>query len=254
MTVNLNIPQHWDDLSTKQLQNICSQLHYNYVLIENKHDHDTINKVTYLAIAKELLRHNSYASIKVALRELRPKAFLPYVDFIFNQPCNRLQFPEVNQTLATPSARLKDISIGELSYTDALFYRFNQSKTIAYLNRLCAALYRPPHTPFSKQFAEANTPFFEPLPLDLKLAIAKAFEGSRNYISLQFPTVFPKPKTQHQTTNTKTKPVYVPFGHLIAVKIDFDPSKLEHVEQMNAYKFLALYETELRELKKKPKK
>lgn len=270
MDINLTIPQDWNELTQTQLENICSTLHFHQVLIENKHDEDEVNAATYLSIAKELLRNNSYKAVKVALREVMPKAFVEHVDFIFGQPCNRYQFPEeVMDGFTGPSFRLGNITIAELSYADAWYYRWTQKKTQEYLNLLCATLYRPiskevdessidNRIPFNKAKVNNTVHLFEKVPFETKLAIAKAYEGTRNYIADRHPFVFPKaPKTEEQPNTKNQKPPtkkYVPFGELIANKIEFDPSKLEAVEQMNAFKFLGLYEAELRENRKKPKK
>lgn len=257
-TANIKLPQHWDELSDKQLANISMALHYNQVLIENKHNTNQVNTATYISLAKELLRHNSYSAIKTALTELRPTAYLPYLNFILNQACNRFTFPKtlLNEFLP-PEPQLKNVSIGHFSYLDAIFYRYTQTKTTAYLDRLCAALYLP-NQQFSKAIATENTSLFTALPLKHKLAIFKTYEGCRNHMVSLFPHIFPKPKQPKSSEDKEPQKIkkqnYVPFGQLIAKKIDYDPSKLEQVERINAYKFLALYETELREIKKVPKK
>ena len=103
-------------------------------------------------------------------------------------------------------------------------------------------------TPFSKVTVNNNSNQFKKVSLKQKLAIAFAFEGSRNYITSLYPLVFPVPKTK-----TKSKPnkpaAYTPFGKLITAKIEYDPSKLETVNNLNAYNFFAVYQNELQYLK-----
>lgn len=262
MTVNLNIPTTWNALSFKQIQNICHTLHCNRIAIANTtdpHAQNEINTVAYFKICKELLRENGFFKVRIALRQLRVKAYQELSNFIFHGN-NLHKFTEKlkhkRQVFYGPQFRLKNVTIGEFSFADALFYKWSQTNEPIYLDVLCATLYRPKtktptlldhRVPFTKMLAENNTEIFQKMPLIKKLAIAYAFEGSRNYLVDQHPHIFPKRKTA--TNPTAKPPKYVPFGKLISAKIQYDPSKLETVENMLAYKFFSVYENELIHIK-----
>lgn len=268
-TLHLNIPQAWNDLSPIQTKNICYTHYCNIQGIKNKPtEKDAINTATFFIIAKELLRSNGFFKTRTALKELRVKAYTTLVEFIFKS-VDLHRFPKTvtikNNLLERfklygPHFRLKNISIGEFSFADALYYRWKQTNDQVYLNLLCATLYRYKinynkttkeltRQPFNKVQAEINTGLFIKLPFKTKLAIAYAFEGTRNYIVNLHPLVFPKLPQSSETKKLKPQK-YVPFGELISSKIQYDPSKLATVEDMNVYKFFALYQNELKEIKK----
>lgn len=263
MTLNVYMPQSWQEMTPKQAENLATMLYNCHAAVKNNEaQKKQILAATYLNICREMLRQNPFNTIRIALKEIRPKGFEPFVKFIFDKEADLQDFPKTlkikNTTLYGPLKRLKNCSISEFSYADAVFYRWHDTQNEAYLNRLVSALYRPldkikytdKRKPFNKIKVEDLSDVTAALPTSKKLLIAKAFEGSRNYICSQFPFVFPKRPNIEAEQKNKIKKKYVPFGELIALKINFDPSKLDTVEAMNVYKFLSVYELELREIKK----
>ena len=267
--LHLNIPQSWNDLSVLQVKNICYTHYCNIQSIKNNpKQKDAITTATFFIIAKELLRKNGFFKVRKALKEIRVKAYAQWVDFIFKE-VNLHRFPKtitithklINRTtLYGPHFRLKNISIAEFSFADALYYKWKTTNDLVFLNLLCATLYRYKtnynkktkelmRQPFNKVQAETNYTMFINVPFKTKLTIAYAFEGTRNYIVKLHPLVFPK--VVHSEDKKKKPQKYLPFGELLSAKIQYDPSKLEAVENMNVYKFFALYQNELKDLNKR---
>lgn len=259
METHLNFPQKWQDLSLHQAKNICWALHCFQINKDQKPPE--LDAAIFKILAKEMLRHNDKKNIKTALRELHPRAYIPFIQWIF-KGMELQEFPKKitikDQEFYGPDYRLKNISMAEFSFCDALYYRYRKTQKDLYLNLLCAALYRvkkpqedlvDPRQPFDKSLVEKFADTVANLNKKDKIHILYAYEGSRNYMVNQFPKVFPK-----RPSTAKSEPIYKPFGELIAFKIKFDPSKLETVEKMNCYKFLGIYENELKQPKPKPQK
>ena len=259
METHITMPETWNALSQKQAKNVCYTLYCAQRSIINVPDQTlSIQAACYINCIKELLRENSFKALRIVLREVALKAYKPFVEFLFSEV--KLQvFPETfkfTKTLYAPAFRLRNLSIEEFSFADSLYFRFKSTNDIKYLNLLCSTLYREapktPNTidkrvPYNRLLAEANYQYFANLPIKEKIVVAFAYEGSRNHLVSLYPNVFPKSTTK-QTPKNKAK--YVPFGELIAAKINYDPSKLPVTNLTNCYSFFSVYENELRQLKK----
>ena len=271
MKINLSIASTWNALSNSQTENICHALYCQSIAAKNNSDQKAItriNELTFFYISKQLLRYNNFFKIQRAIQEFRISAYNDISKFIFqgvelHNFKRRIRTPGFKY-LYGPFFRLKNITIAEFAFVDVLYYQWRQTDNIAFLDLLCATLYRPksdaPSTldcrvPFNKILSEKNAETFSKISLKKKLAISYAFEGSRNYMVSIYPHVFP-PKRKTKTENKKPRPApkYTPIGELISAKIDYDPSKLSQVKKLMANEFFAIYENELKQIKSRPKK
>lgn len=260
MNVLLNLATNWNELSKAQASKVSYTVHCAQRSIVNVPDQETsVMAATYLKISKILLSSNTYKAQQIAQKELRLSVYKPFVESLLSN-IDLQEFPDTfkfKATLYGPSVRLRNLSIEEFSFADALYFRFKLTNETKYLDLLCSVLYReaaeqPLETdirqPYHRLNAESNFELFQKLDLKDKIIVAFAFEGSRNHMAEQFPHVFPKaPK---QPKDKKSIPKYTPFGELIAAKINWDPAKLESTNKMNVYSFFSIYENELRYLKK----
>lgn len=263
MDINLTIPTNWNELSQQQAKNISYIIHCTQRSIINlPHQEFAISGLAYVKCAKELLRHNKYKAIRIALQELTLSAYKPFVQFLFKN-VELQEFPDTYKfkktTLHAPAVRLRNLTVEEFSFADALYFRYKTTNDVKYLDLLCSTLYRPEatapnptdiRTPYNRLLAETHYDNFKNLPLKEKIVVAFAFEGSRNHLVNQFPNVFPKAKTSANPKAKPTTPKYTPIGQLISNKIDYDPSKLQIANQTNVYSFFSVYEAELIEIKK----
>lgn len=261
MTVNIHIPKTWNELTTRQLQEIAYIIEYYHGQASARKESAAFYVRFYFQLIKQLLRNNNWFKIMIAIRQVPPSEYKAHVTFLLGQ-VQRTNFPtavKINGTIYHPPAdRLKNISIKEFSFADAMFYNWREKGDDRYLDLLCAALYRPKggnaldvREPFNKLLVENHVKNFAKLNYKKKLAIAYAYTGSRNYIASLYPNVFPKPaKVDPEETEKPRKSEYVPFGKLIQHKIQYDPSKLERTQNLNVNEFLSTYENELSELKK----
>lgn len=245
MRVNIRIPKTWNDLSDRQLQELALALeHYRSIPDDKKKSGRALKKL-YIRLIKNVIRENAWWKVYIALRQIPPSEYVQHIEFLLkgNQ---RTLFPpkiKVNRTYCLPPGpRMQTLEMGEFSFADSVFYRFRTQGNDTYLNLLCASLYRPKNARFEKIAVEKNQKHWQKIPRKKKLAILYAYEGSRNYITKLYPKIFPKQESK--SGNTK----YTPFGRLIHHKVNFDPSKMEIVEQLNIHKFLSIYQNELTEL------
>lgn len=267
---NINLATTWNELNELQLKEITHSLVYyhNFVSLFPDRAKPAQYSRLYVQLVKQLLRKNNMFKVWYALKQIPPEHYEPYIKFLISE-VKRTAFLSAfsfrGKKYHPPAARLQNLSVGEFSFADSLYFNWRQTNDDRYLNLLCATLYRKsrkkkneldPRKPFTKLLVEKDAQRLKKLDHKKKLAIAYCFEGSRNYMAAQYPHVFPKPPkpTEEAAENQKPgKPVYVPFMRLLQHKIKFDPSKLEHSTNLNIYEFLNTYENELIELEKQKK-
>ncbi|HEA19954.1 hypothetical protein LCGC14_1807370 [marine sediment metagenome] len=265
MQINLSIPQKWNDLSTDQLQNIAFQFHlYQQIVKDSPQTEGETSARLFLQLSKELLRGNKWQSIRVALKEMQPKAFAPLVKFLYDTADRTKFIPSVKVDgllFHSPGQRIRNITIGEFSFADAVFYKWKQTKQPIWLTVLCATLYRPVadeqndmdiRKEFVKQAVDARADIFQALPLKTKLAIGATYEGCRNHIAETFPLIFSKP-TEIEGMQKPKPGKYVSFGEIVLQKIDGDPSKLMQTNNVLAYDFLNIINNDIKNFRKQKK-
>lgn len=266
MRLNIKLSTSWNDLSRKQLENISLFIHYHHLQVKDLEDqskHLEANTWLYYCVIKELLKVNNLIKRHFALKMIPVREYSSYCTFIFKSNLRTKFIPYYiisGKRYFAPHFRLKNCTIGEFAFADSVYYRWKETNNEVLLSLLCSILYRPQSTtptdidirkPFSKILSETNADQWQKVTLKKRLAIATTFEGCRNYIVSIYPNIFPKSTSK---TKTNFKPKYVPFGELISAKIEFDPSKLEKVQNLLVNEFFSIYERELIEIKKRPKK
>mgnify|MGYP003663653431 CR=1 FL=1 len=265
MDINLTIPQKWNDLSFVQLRNVVHQFHcYQQIIKDNAEAVAETSFYLSLQLSKELIRGNSWKSVKIALNEIQPKAYIPWVQFLYDRidRTKFIPFVEIEKVkYFAPGQRLRNITIGEFSFADAVFYKWRQTKNDIWLSVLCATLYRERakepneidnRTPYIKQAVDTRADEFEKLDLKTKLAIAYTYEGCRNHIADTFPLIFPKPVEIEGQTKPQPKK-YVSFGEIVLDKINGDPSKLNETNKVFMYDFLSIVQNDIKNLRKSKK-
>lgn len=256
--IHLTLPTNWNELSRKQLENIAFQIEcYHFEVRDNKEAELEIRTRLYISVAKELLRGNSFKAVRTALTEILPSEYAAHSKFIFDKN-TRTKFAETikikGATFYGPAVRLRNVTIGEFSFADSLYYNWKQTFNVAYLNTLCATLYRTSisdenptdkRKPFNKLLVDADAKHFANLNYKTKLAIAYTYEGCRSYFTETYKNIFPKREVKQETLNSK----YIPFGEIIIDKIKGDPSKLKTSQDLLATDFLSIYDKDIRDLK-----
>lgn len=257
MNINLTIPKKWNDLSVVQLENIVYQIYcFHTIIKDNAKEAALVTAKLYLQLAKELLRGNKWFAVSRALKEIHPKEFLPWTNFLYEH-CDRTKFLPAFKVKGhwyhPPAQRLRNVTIGEFAFTDAAWYQWHTTQKVIWLNVMCAAVYREEsgnptqidnRIPFVKQAVDARADKFSKVPLKKKLAIASCFEGCRNHIAKTYPAIFPKPHKEEDAT-APVKRKYVSFGKVVIEKLDGDPSRFEAVNNLLAYDFLNIMTSDI---------
>lgn len=270
-SINIKLATSWNELTEMQLREIASAFEYYRTMQETQGDKviDYLNTRLCIALVKNLLRTNNPLKTWIALKQLPPEEYLKHIKFLL-EGVARTKFPESFKLkrikLYPPGPRLSNLTIKEFSFADSLYYNWKKKKQQIHLDLLCATLYRSgigsdpevdPRKKFNRNVVEQDVDMFSRLPQKNKLAIACAYEGSRNYIVKLYPNIFPPPrklsKEELELQQKQPEPKYTPFGELLTHKIQFDPSKLERTQNLNLHEFLGTYENELKELKKQKK-
>jgi len=266
MDINLTVPKNWNELSQIQLENVVYHMFcYKEIVSEDNGDNSNATARLFIELGKELLRGNNKTNIKEALTEITADAMRDFTKFLYKD-VDRTKFPapiKIKNTLYhPPDQRLRNITIGEFAYADAVFFRFKSKNEKAWLSVLCAALYRESSAekietdtrkPFSKLSVDQRAKIFHRISIKKRLAIAAAFEGSRNHITKSFPNLFPKKEDHEDEPNpAPTKPpAYTSFREIIFEKIDGDPAKFKNTNEMLAYDFFDIVERDLKKIKNK---
>lgn len=260
MSTQISIPENWNQLSDKQLENIAYQFFCFRSQIKDNAESIEENAIKlHLQLCKELLRCNAWKKIKIALREIHPKKFKKFTSFLYDS-IDRTKFIASikigDTTFYGPDQRLRNSTIAEFAFADVCFYKYKQTNNIIWLNVLCASLYREANTtptdidvrkPFVKEAVDKRADVFESFSLPTKLAIAYTYEGCRNHIQKTFPIIFPPSQSAEETT---TQQKYVSFGEIIIDKIQGDPSKLKETNNVMLYTFLSIVQTDINNLRK----
>lgn len=269
MNINITLAESWNELSELQLKEITKSLedYHKFSPLFPDHAQPEQYSKLYVKLVKQLLRTNNMFKVWYALHQIPPEFYENYVKFLIGEDTRTSFFPAFKfrrKTYHPPADRLQNLTIKEFSFADSLFYNWRKNGDDRFLDLLCATLYRieggdelDPRKPFSKILVQRDAARFKKLGYKKKLAIAYCYEGSRNYITRQYPNIFPKPaKEENEDQDKKSKKKesrYVPFLQLLQHKIQFDPSKLEVTQNLNIHEFFSTYENELIEIKKQKK-
>lgn len=271
-SINIKIPQTWNELSHRQFARIAKALlyfrKYHAQLPEGKARSKFMAKL-FGTLLKHALSRNNFIYRYLAFRNIDPEEYKEHIGFLLDSN-QRTIFPRPirrhGKKYHPPANGLNNISIRELSFVDSMYYYYTQTFQEEYLLMLIAALYREkdkrkPSTAddgrldFSKVKAQENGDYFQFLSKRKKAAILLAYEGCRQNFKNLYKKVFPPPLEPEEGEKTlQQKQTYVPFGKLIQQKVSYDPSKLENANRVNAHEFLATFNNELIELNKHKKR
>lgn len=187
-----DLPQSWDDLSSKQLATTCELLEAQlpiYARIERL--------LGVLFNIQEGYLHTSLDEAVEAvgfLLEPTTRTLPPFSKYRLGM-----------SSLYPPSTRLGNSTFGEFITADAAFMKYAKTGDEAHLNKLCACLYRPSkwvwerrsrnyngdrRIPFNSNTVNRQAKKWAKAPLADRLAILSFFAGSRTAIAKAHPRLF----------------------------------------------------------------
>lgn len=270
--LDLPVPQHWNDLTEWQIKAVGR---YMFNSRNEQVDTKVFKRVliSILIVPRPTFR-NILKSV-IYLSQVRFRDLEQYTDFVFDKKELLTRFPEqikigrwpFRKVVFGPATRLANITIEELSYADAFYYKWELEKNIDDLHRLTAILYRSSlwnrspyltdrRIPFSSLLLESNSRITDNISLPVKFMIAHAYYGCRQNLINRHPNVFPQKKITEGDENKKPekpKP-YQPFSKIIdSFAMDeiqvFGPH--QEVEKILAPKFLSVYEESIKREREK---
>ncbi|WP_340074558.1 hypothetical protein [Leptobacterium sp. I13] len=245
MTINLTIPEQWNDLNARQLKKIAGYFHSGisgvlmdclvFVALldvrwwELWKKYKALKTINHVGLS-ELKKHYSWLQNTLSLT-----TFIPAIK-------------AKGKIFLAPAARITNLTVEEFAVAEDLFFGWFNSKDIEYLYYLAAVLYREPdkdgkRMPFDKTELDARANALRKTDRCTLLAILLSYQGCRAYLTAQFPLVFPKPKG-----NVKL-PKSSGFGKLVLHASGGKFGTHNETKNTNVYTFLGEFEEQL---KRKP--
>lgn len=243
MTININIPESWNELNVRQLKKMAQLFHSNLsgVLFDYK---------VFLALldvrwwqfknrwkAWKVVKNVAFSHLKEHYSWLHSS--LSLTSFI---PTIKTKF----KTVHAPADRINNLTVDEFAHADDLYLGWFNTKDFEYLHYLAAVLYREldgngKRVPFDKTELDDRAKQFSKLDKQTLLAISMSYQGSRSYLIAQFPIVFPKPKRKRKTPKTSG------FGKLVLHLSGGKFGTYNETKNTNVYIFLGEFEEQLKQ-------
>jgi hypothetical protein len=245
MTINLKMPESWNDLNVRQLKKIAGYFHSNLsgVLFEYKIFLTLLNIRWWQFLKKrkaiKTIKNVGFSSLKEHYNWLHSNINL--TTFI---PTIKIK----SKVLQAPSDRITNLTVNEFAHADDLHLGWFNTQDFEYLHYLAAVLYREldengKRIPFDKTELEERAKQLSKLDKKTLLAISLSYQGSRSYLIAQFPVVFPKPKEKNKAPKNSG------FGKLVLHLSGGKFGTHNETKNTNIYTFLSEFEEQL---KKKP--
>lgn len=207
--MRITVATKWSELNEWQLEEIATRY-----LSDKEMTEDDIFQIVRVLFQKSKSVSDELKMRKV-FRIVPFSSLVSYAEFL-NQMPDLSVFPCLKKYgVRKPGDRLNDISIKQFSVVDAIFNKWITTKSEVYLRQLVASLYTIGKFDVLKLPNVADKT--DAVPLPKMYSIAMTYLSVRNYITEQFPKVFPKSKT---TDEEKLKPIfrrntYTPFSKVI---------------------------------------
>lgn len=207
--MRITVPTRWSELNEWQLEEIATR----YLSDKEMTEEDIFHIVRVLFQKSKRIRDE--LTMRKVFRIVPFSTLVTYAEFL-NQMPDLSVFPCLKEyKIQKPGDRMNDISIKQFSVVDTIFNKWITTKSEVYLKQLVASLYRIGKFDVLKLPEVADK--VEYVPIKKLYVIAMTYLSVRNYITEQFPRVFPKYKT---TDEEKLKPIfrrntYTPFSKVI---------------------------------------
>ena len=241
MTININIPANWNDLTEGQLKKLAGIFHSEKNKIQ-----DILTLFILLNIRWWQFR-KAY-KIGIVLKNVGISELKTHYSFLY-QKQERTKFINTikvkGNRLFSPNERITNLNVEEFAHAEDLYLGWHKTKDIEYLHYLTAVLYREKNEKgnrllFDKTELEARATALSKTDKKLLLATAITYQGCREYLYTQFPTVFPKSTKKQKTPNTSG------FGKLILHLSGAKFGSHNETKTTNVYTFLSEFEEQLK--------
>ena len=241
MTININIPTNWNDLTERQLKKLASIFHAKKNAIQDVLVFFTLLNIRWWQFFK------AYKAGKV-LKNVPISELKTHYSFIYEKQ-ERTKFIKSirtkNKQLFAPNERITNLNVDEFAHAEDLYLGWHKTKDIEYLQYLTAVLYREKDEKgkrllFDKTELEERAKALSKINKPILLATAITYQGCREYLYTQFPVVFPKTTKKQKTPNSSG------FGKLILHLSGAKFGSHNETKTTNVYTFLSEFEEQLK--------
>ncbi len=241
MTININIPTSWNDLTDRQLKKLAGIFHSQKNTIQDVLVLFTLLNVRWWQLKKVF--NVSKLLKNVGLSELKT-----FYSFIYEKQERTKFITSIklkNKLLFGPSERITNLNVDEFAHAEDLYLGWHKTKDIEYLQYLTAVLYREKNNQgkrvlFDKTELEVRAKALSKTNKKIFLATSLTYQGCREYLYTQFPVVFPKTTKKQKTPNSSG------FGKLILHLSGAKFGSHSETKTTNVYTFLSEFEEQLK--------
>lgn len=156
-----------------------------------------------------------------------------------------------------PTKGMSDITIERLAQADTSLSRYIISERSNYMGEFIAALYNEVDCEFGNQEQfESNSSILYGIPEHEKVAIIRAYLGSRKLLMKQCPFIFPEPNTKYQNKNQKPEKPKAqdtgPMWQKLIFELANTPAYpgMEQAKKANAWEALQYFDMEMEKASK----
>jgi len=243
-SINLHIPNSWDEMTEKQFEKIAFLFNTAETNIKFYIQlFFLLNNVKWWQFSKK-------AKLRIVLRNFPLSDLHKCYEFIFKDN-NRTIFPErikIGKVIYfPPQNRIANLTADEFAVVDDLHIKFRETKNIEFLQYMAAVLYTDSKTRplFDKNELHEKAKPFSKLSASKLFAIELAYFGCKNNLVKRFPKAFPKAKPGSAPPKKKYG-----FSKVILSMAKGDLSKLDLIKKVNIFTFLEQFEEDLTPPKK----
>lgn len=241
MTININIPTTWNDLTERQLKKLASIFHAKKNKIQDILVFFTLLNVRWWQFRKAY-------KLSIVLKSVGLSELKKNYTFIYEKQ-ERTKFIKSikvkGKRLFAPNERITNLNVDEFAHAEDLYLGWHKTKDIEYLHYLAAVLYREKNEKgkrllFDKTELESRAKALSKINKPILLATAITYQGCREYLYTQFPVVFPKTTKKQKTPNSSG------FGKLILHLSGAKFGSHNETKRTNVYTFLSEFEEQLK--------
>lgn len=233
MTINLNIPQSWNDLPIAVLQKIAWYFHIG--LAKRK-----LDLFVFFALSDtKWYQFNKAFNLLKMLKVVPLDELKNHFSFIYETNNLTAFIPSITankKKLYAPGDRLHNITIEEFALCEDFFFHYTQTKNLDYIQYLVAVLYRPlfenKKEVFDKATLDASFKKLSKINKKTLAAIALSYKGSTLEIqnNKAYAKIFIKSKVKATAKVTPITPKAPGWERLV---LDLSGGKFGNFEQTN---------------------
>ena len=234
MTINVNIPKSWNDLSDRQFFKLAK-------LIYNSTDNKKFDLKCFIILLNiKWWQLNKLQNSNIIFRQVPVSELKHFYKFIYSNN-DRTIFPKIINGFHAPMPKLTNLTVEEFSVADDLHIKWRNTKNIEFLVYLAATLYSKelnPRDKFDKNNLPQKIKYFSKVPIEKLIAVELAYFGSKNSIVKRFPKAFPQ--------NVKKSNSRYGFGKVILQMAGGKFGNHEQTKNTNVYTFLEEFNENLK--------